>query len=144
MRRRSIRLLAAIVTLAALAGGAPAATAVGEAVEADSTHDAGTPRADTLLTQSDRALVRLPPDPLAGPIDYLWVVRTSLLSPVDIDRLVARAQAAEVRGLLVQVVGRGDAYYLSSHLPRAEALPPTPPGAEPFDPLGYLLPRAHA
>jgi uncharacterized lipoprotein YddW (UPF0748 family) len=74
-----------------------------------------------------------------GPVDYLWVVRTSLLSPDAVDSVVVRARAMGVRGLLVQVVGRGDAYYHSDLLPRPEAI------ADPaFDPLGALLPAAHA
>ncbi len=80
----------------------------------------------------------------AGPlVDDLWVVRTALTCPADVDEVVRRARALGVRGLLVQVVGRGDAYYRSDLLPRAEALSAstTPPG---FDPLGALLPQAHA
>jgi len=143
---RAIRFAAALVTLAALLPAHPLAAAPADSTAyADPAHDAAAEPVDTLLTPTDRAFVRLPPDSLAdGPIDYLWVVRTSMLSARDIDRLVERAQAARVRGLLVQVVGRGDAYYASTHLPRAEALPPTPAGTTPFDPLGYLLPRAHA
>lgn len=70
-------------------------------------------------------------------VDYLWVVRTALLSAAAIDSVVARARAMEVRGLLVQVVGRGDAYYRSDLLPRPEAL-----GPGTFDPLGELIARA--
>jgi uncharacterized lipoprotein YddW (UPF0748 family) len=44
-----------------------------------------------------------------------------------------------VRGLLVQVVGRGDAYYRSDVLPRAEAL-----GRSDYDPLADIVARAHA
>jgi uncharacterized lipoprotein YddW (UPF0748 family) len=79
----------------------------------------------------------------AAPVHDLWVVRTALLSPEDVDRVVEHARELRVQGLLVQVVGRGDAYYRSSLLPRAEALGTrrTPPG---FDPLGELLPRARA
>jgi len=84
------------------------------------------------------------PAPIAGdaprrPVDYLWVVRTSLLEPAAVESVVARAQAMGVRGLLVQVVGRGDAYYRSELLPRPEAL-----RLEGYDPLGHLLPLAHA
>jgi len=83
-------------------------------------------------------------DLASHPVSYLWVVRTSLLSPADLDAVIARARSMGVRGLLVQVVGRGDAWYRSDLLPRAEALPRPAPGEEPFDPLGYLLPRARA
>jgi uncharacterized lipoprotein YddW (UPF0748 family) len=75
-------------------------------------------------------------------VDYLWVPRTALLTPASIDSVVARARAMGVRGLLVQVVGRGDAYYRSAILPRAEAIPA---GSAPdFDPLGEVLVRGHA
>src|SRR5262249_28758693 len=75
-------------------------------------------------------------------VDYLWVLRTALLRPSSVDSVVARAKQVGVRGLLVQVVGRGDAYYRSEILPRAEAfgrdLPPD------FDPLARVVERAHA
>ena len=70
---------------------------------------------------------------------WLWVTRGSLRSPAAVDEMVARAQAAHVRGLLVQVVGRGDAYFRSDLLPRAEALP-----RNDFDPLARVLADAHA
>ncbi|MEO5616297.1 MAG: family 10 glycosylhydrolase [Candidatus Eisenbacteria bacterium] len=74
-----------------------------------------------------------------GPFDYLWVVRTAILTPQGVDQVVARAKTERVRGLLVQVVGRGDAYYRSDHLPRAEAMPPGD-----FDPLDRVVRAAHA
>ena len=73
------------------------------------------------------------------PVDYLWVLRNSLVDPDDIPQVIERARAMGVRGLLVQVVGRGDAWYRSDLLPRAEAL-----GNGSRDPLGELLPLAHA
>jgi uncharacterized lipoprotein YddW (UPF0748 family) len=72
-------------------------------------------------------------------VDYLWVLRTSLIHAEDIPVVVARAKAMHVHGLLVQVVGRGDAWYRSDILPRPEAME----GAG-RDPLGELLPLAHA
>jgi uncharacterized lipoprotein YddW (UPF0748 family) len=81
-------------------------------------------------------------DSLAVPIpvaDYLWVTRSALLDSAAIERMVTRAHAAGVRGLLVQVVGRGDAFYDSDLLPRAEAL-----GRSMRDPLAQVLERAHA
>ncbi len=78
-------------------------------------------------------------DTSRGPFAYMWVVRTSLLSPQSVDAVVAAAKEEHVRGLLVQVIGRGDAYYRSDRLPRAEALP-----RDDFDPLGRLLEKAHA
>jgi uncharacterized lipoprotein YddW (UPF0748 family) len=74
-----------------------------------------------------------------GGLEWLWVVRTSLTRREDVATLVERARSMGVRGLLVQVVGRGDAWYRSDRLPRPEAI------ADPdFDPLGTLLPMAHA
>ena len=79
-----------------------------------------------------------PADSAARPAEYLWVVRTSLLTRADVVKAVERAKELGVRGLLVQVVGRGDAYYRSDLLPRAE-----PIREADFDPLGTLLPLAH-
>jgi uncharacterized lipoprotein YddW (UPF0748 family) len=78
-------------------------------------------------------------DSVGRAFEYLWVVRTALRTPAAVDSVVARAQARGVRGLLVQVVGRGDAFYRSDLLPRAESLP-----ADDFDPLGRLVERGHA
>jgi uncharacterized lipoprotein YddW (UPF0748 family) len=76
----------------------------------------------------------------ARPFDYVWVLRSTLTRRSSIDSVVARARAMGVRGLLVQVVGRGDAYYRSDLLPRAESLTFSD---SPEDPLGELLVRAH-
>jgi uncharacterized lipoprotein YddW (UPF0748 family) len=80
-----------------------------------------------------------PADTISRLADYLWVTRSTLVDSASIERMVARASAERVRGLLVQVVGRGDAYYRSEMLPRAEALGPAP-----VDPLALVLERAHA
>lgn len=75
-----------------------------------------------------------------GEVRGLWVVRTALTSPGSIDRMVAGAEAAGFNTLLVQVRGRGDAYYLDALEPRPPAL-----GADPrFDPLATTLTKAHA
>ncbi len=75
----------------------------------------------------------------AAGLDYLWVVRPALVSRESIAQVVERAHAMGARGLLVQVVGRGDAWYQSELLPRPQAL------SDPsLDPLGELLPLAHA
>jgi uncharacterized lipoprotein YddW (UPF0748 family) len=107
----------------------------------------GAPPADSASTASADSASVAPADSASAaarpPVDDLWVVRTALLRPADIDSVVERARELGVRSLLVQVVGRGDAYYRSDLLPRAEALGTraTPPD---FDPLGTLLPKAHA
>jgi uncharacterized lipoprotein YddW (UPF0748 family) len=72
-------------------------------------------------------------------VEYLWVLRNTLVHSEDIPRLVDRAKAMHVRGLLVQVVGRGDGWYRSDLLPYPEPL-----RERGRDPLGELLPLAHA
>jgi len=72
-------------------------------------------------------------------VDYLWVLRNSLVRREDVPAIVERARRMGVRGLLVQVVGRGDAWYHSDRLPAPEPLE----GVD-RDPLGELLPLAHA
>jgi uncharacterized lipoprotein YddW (UPF0748 family) len=79
------------------------------------------------------------PLPVAIRSDWLWVTRATLVDSAAIERMVVRAQAAGVRGLLVQVVGRGDAFHRSDLLPRSEAL-----GRDRRDPLELVLARAHA
>jgi len=80
----------------------------------------------------------------ARDVDYLWVVRTALADPAELPRIVQLARAMGVRGLLVQVVGRGDAYYRSSLLPSAEPLATALAAAPGYDPLGELVGLAHA
>jgi uncharacterized lipoprotein YddW (UPF0748 family) len=70
------------------------------------------------------------------------VLRSAILNQASVDSVVARAREIGVRGLLVQVVGRGDAYYRSDLLPRAEALRGR--SAADFDPLGAMVAGAHA
>lgn len=69
----------------------------------------------------------------------LWVVRTTLTSPAAIDRMVAAARAAGFNTLLVQVRGRGDAYFSGGLDPRPAVI------ADPaFDPLQETIARGHA
>jgi uncharacterized lipoprotein YddW (UPF0748 family) len=78
-----------------------------------------------------------PPEELRG----LWVVRTALVSPAAVDRVVDEAAEAGMNALFVQVRGRGDAFYRSSLVPRSVLLEHAPRG---FDPLARLLTRARA
>ncbi len=71
----------------------------------------------------------------------LWVVRSSITTPEAIDKLVADAKGAGFNTLIVQVRGRGDAYYKSRWEPRTMALKDQP---ESFDPLATTLEKAHA
>ena len=64
----------------------------------------------------------------------LWVVRDRITTKAAIDDLLADAVGWNVRDLVVQVRGRGDAYYASALEPRAEGL------ADPtLDPLAHLV-----
>ncbi len=97
------------------------------------------------LVPADRVRAQVPVVPEAPvaaasrPVDYLWVLRTSLVRAEDIPVVIERAKAMGVKGLLVQVVGRGDAWYRSDRLPAPEIL-----RGSGRDPLGELLPLAHA
>lgn len=70
----------------------------------------------------------------------LWVTRGTLTSPESIARMVDAARDGGFNTLLVQVRGRGDAYYQSTLEPRATDLTARPG----FDPLAETLTRAHA
>lgn len=71
----------------------------------------------------------------------LWVVRTGLFTPETVDRVVDQAVAGGFNTLLVQVRGRGDAFYRSRVVPRSTLLQGQPAD---FDPLARILERAHA
>ena len=71
----------------------------------------------------------------------MWVVRSSILSPSDIHRVVSIAKAHHFNALFVQVRGRGDAFYQSALEPRSEDLEGRPTD---FDPLAETLRQAHA
>lgn len=81
----------------------------------------------------------------AAPVDdevrALWVTRASISSPAAIAALVQSAHASGFNTLLVQVRGRGDAYYVSDLEPRADGLASQPAS---FDPLASILTLAHA
>ena len=64
----------------------------------------------------------------------LWVVRDKITTPSAIDDLMADATTRGIHDVVVQVRGRGDAYYRSTLEPRAETLP-----AGDFDPLAHLV-----
>src|SRR5205809_7536857 len=64
----------------------------------------------------------------------LWVVRDKITSKNAIDDLMADATTRGIHDVVVQVRGRGDAYYRSSLEPRAEELKD-----DGFDPLAHLV-----
>jgi uncharacterized lipoprotein YddW (UPF0748 family) len=69
----------------------------------------------------------------------LWVVRTTLTSPSAIATMVAAAKNGGFNTLLVQVRGRGDAYFQQGLEPRPASLAAQPA----FDPLATTIARAH-
>jgi uncharacterized lipoprotein YddW (UPF0748 family) len=81
------------------------------------------------------------PLPASAEMRGLWVVRTALVSPASVDRVVDEARRAGFNALFVQVRGRGDAFYRSELVPRSDILEAQPPG---FDPLARLIERARS
>lgn len=98
-------------------------------------------RADTTATPVvvDTALA---PAPVAPPIyaapRALWIVRHDLADPQHLADAIDWAGASGFTDLLVQVRGRGDAYYRSELVPAAEGL------AAVRDPLAEAIARARA
>jgi uncharacterized lipoprotein YddW (UPF0748 family) len=76
-----------------------------------------------------------------GETKGLWVVRTALVSPREVDRVVDDAARGGFNALFVQVRGRGDAFYTSRLVDRSPLLANQP---RTFDPLARLLDRARA
>jgi uncharacterized lipoprotein YddW (UPF0748 family) len=74
-----------------------------------------------------------------GEVRALWVVRTTLTSVPKIQAMVKAAADNGFNTLIVQVRGRGDAYYRSRHEPRAVELKDQPSD---FDPLAVTLAEA--
>ena len=70
----------------------------------------------------------------------LWVQRASLASPAQVIAAVDRAKNGRFNTLIVQVRGRGDAYYTSRYEPRPPLLAAQPAS---FDPLAMMVQRAH-
>jgi uncharacterized lipoprotein YddW (UPF0748 family) len=71
----------------------------------------------------------------------LWVTRGSLTTPASISALVRSAHESGFNTLLVQVRGRGDAYYADGLEPRPDGLLQQP---HDFDPLQHVITRARA
>jgi len=78
--------------------------------------------------------------PATDEVRALWVVRTTLTSPEKIQRMVSAAADNGFNTLIVQIRGRGDAYYKSRVEPRSIDLKDQAPD---FDPLAFTLAEAH-
>lgn len=83
---------------------------------------------------------RMGSGPNVSEVRALWVVRHTLTSADEVRRLIDRAAANGITDLVVQVRGRGDAYYNSPFEPRATGLAQLPPE---FDPLALVIDGAH-
>lgn len=94
------------------------------------------------LLQAENTLPAVSPTPeiFPGEVRGLWVVRHTMSSPQAVKEMVARAKANGFTDLIVQVRGRGDAYYNSRVEPRADELAGQPIE---FDPLALTLDEAH-
>jgi uncharacterized lipoprotein YddW (UPF0748 family) len=98
---------------------------------------------DRSITVLLAALYLLFPSPIASQtsdeVRALWVVRTTLTSPEKIRTMVNTAADNGFNTIIVQVRGRGDAYYRSHREPRANELKDQPSD---FDPLAVTLTEA--
>lgn len=122
------------VAAAATAPGAPSATA-------PVAPSAAPPAAMPVPPSASRVGIGARPLPprLPAEVRALWVVRTALIHPDSVRAVVRRAEAGGFNTLLVQVRGRGDAWYHSSLEPRALQLAHLPPD---YDPLALILAEA--
>jgi uncharacterized lipoprotein YddW (UPF0748 family) len=92
------------------------------------------------LVVSSTAFHAVAPAPEPAPTRALWVTRTTLNSREAIQKMVQSANAGGFNTLMVQVRGRGDAYFNSTLEPRAAEIVARPG----FDPLATTLELAHA
>lgn len=96
--------------------------------------------AASLLLAAVLACAPAPPKLEPGPAEIraLWVVRHTLADPDSVRLMVRRAAEAGFNTLIVQVRGRGDAYYRS----RWEPPPPALAGRDGYDALGRTIREA--
>lgn len=124
-------LLAGGCTLVGAPGGAPAGPTAPAWVPGGRTGVEPGPR---------RGLPGEPPVRRFAEVRGLWVVRTTLTTPALVRAAVTQAEEGGFNTLLVQVRGRGDAYYDARWEPRAAVLADEPD----FDPLAEVIRVAHA
>lgn len=108
------------------------------AQSADPTRATSPPGMAAAADSAAVSVTRLPRDAHA-----LWVVRDALTSPARIRRMVQEAEQGGVTDLIVQVRGRGDAYYFSDLVPPSPLLIRAWQLNGKFDPLDMVLRLAH-
>ena len=79
--------------------------------------------------------------PPPNEVRALWVVREAMTSPSEVSKMVKSAKEAGFNTLIVQVRGRGDAFYNARWEPRASSLENE---STDFDPLAQAIEEAHA
>lgn len=77
--------------------------------------------------------------PRAPEVRGLWVVRFTMTNESRVRRMVEEAAEAGFNTLIVQVRGRGDAFYQSELEPKGQAID----GPDDFDPLALVIEEAH-
>lgn len=87
------------------------------------------------LVSASTMRARVLPSDTTGEVRALWVTRATLSSPATIARMVWSAKQGGFNTIVVQVRGRGDAYYASALEPRASDLTSRPA----FDPLAETI-----
>ncbi len=87
-------------------------------------------------------LISLPISSAYGEDNFrgLWITRSSLVSKKSIDEVIQTVHENGFNNLVVQVRGRGDAFYNSTIVPTAEQLKDM---LKSFDPLRYFISEAH-
>jgi uncharacterized lipoprotein YddW (UPF0748 family) len=93
----------------------------------------------TIAAIAASLILIIPPAHAQDEVRALWVVRTTLTSPSAIATMVAAAKNGGFNALLVQVRGRGDAYFQQGIEPRPASLAAQPA----FDPLATTIATAH-
>src|SRR6185436_13643626 len=94
------------------------------------------PKAQTDSTTTTPAVQR--------PVRALWIVRDALTSRGKVHTAVEEAAAGGITDLLVQVRGRGDAWFPSDQAPIAPNLQAAWRNEGDFDPLALFIKEAHA
>jgi len=94
--------------------------------------------------QTDSSVTAPPKTIRIVPVRALWIVRDALTSPAKVHKAVEDAAAGGITDLLVQVRGRGDAWFPSEQAPIAPNLQAAWRNEGDFDPLQLFIQEAHA